>query len=569
MIDLKAAWEGGEPSLEVPLSGRALLECPALNKGSAFPEDERRALGLLGLLPPHVSTLEEQVARRHLEYRGLADDLQRYAFLRALQDRNETLFYRLLQDHLARMLPVVYTPAVGAACQHYSTVYHRPRGLFLPFPQRHQLDAMLANRPYRAVDAVVVTDGERILGLGDQGVGGMGIPVGKLALYTLCGGLDPARALPVVLDAGTDNQDLLADPLYLGWRHPRVRGPDYDDFVEAFVLALEWALPGVLLQWEDFGRANARTLLERYRGRVCSFNDDIQGTGAVALAALLAAVRVTGSSLAGQRVVIVGAGSAATGIADQLAAALRQEGLGPEEAAARLWLVNRRGLVHGGRTDLDPAQRNHAQPEERLAGLARDAAGGVPLLEVVKQVRPTALVGVAGQPGLFTEHLVRAMAAGVGRPIVLPLSNPTAQSEATPADLVAWTEGRAVVATGSPFPDVLYQGRIIRVSQCNNVYVFPGVGLGVIASGARRVTDEMFLAAARALAACSPANSDAQAPLLPPPEELRAVARRVALAVGAEAQRQGLAPALDPGEWERRVDARRWEPRYRPFRRGG
>jgi len=567
MIDLKAARDAGEQFLEVPLAGHSLLECPALNKGSAFLEEERRALGLLGLLPPHVGSLEEQLARRYLEYRTKANDLERYVFLRALQDRNETLFYRLLQDHVTEMLPVIYTPAVGAACQHYSTVYHHPRGLFIPLMQRDDLDAILANRPYRAVDVIVVTDGERILGLGDQGIGGMGIPVGKLALYTLCGGIHPARALPIVLDAGTDNPELLADPLYLGWRHPRVRGPDYDAFIEAFVAALERHLPGVLLQWEDFGRGNARRLLDRYRDRICSFNDDIQGTGAVTLAALLAALRVTGVPLTGQRVVILGAGSAATGIADQIAAALRHEGLASDEVRARLWLVNRRGLVHTGRADLDPSQRPYAQPQERVAGWPRDAAGAVGLLDVVRQVRPTALVGVAGQPGIFTEEVVRAQAAHVERPIIFPLSNPTSQSEAAPADLIAWTAGRAVVATGSPFPDVAYQGAAVRISQCNNVYIFPGVGLGVIASGARRVTDEMFLAAARALADCSPANSDPRAPLFPPPEELRAVSRRIALAVGAAAQRQGLAEALAMEEWERRVDARRWEPRYLPLRR--
>jgi malate dehydrogenase (oxaloacetate-decarboxylating) len=568
MIDLKAAHEAGatEGVLEVPLTGLALLGCSVLNKGSAFSEEERLQLGLLGLLPPHVSTLEEQLARRYLEYQGQTNDLDRYVFLRALQDRNEVLFYRLLQEHIAEMLPIVYTPAVGDACKHYSSVYHQPRGLFISLPQRERMDTVLANRPFREVDVFVVTDGERILGLGDQGAGGMGIPVGKLALYTLCGGIHPARALPVMLDAGTDNPDLLADPLYLGWRHPRVRGPEYDAFIETFVRTLERHLPGVLLQWEDFGRTNARPLLERYRDRICSFNDDIQGTGAVTLAALLAGLRVTGAPLAEQRVVLLGAGSAATGIADQIAAALQHEGLTHDEVRTRLWLVNRRGLVHTGRTDLDATQQCYAQPQERMAGWTRDPAGGVPLLEVVRQARPTALIGVAGQPGIFTQEVVRAMAAHVERPIIFPLSNPTSKSEATPADLIAWTDGRAVVATGSPFPEVVWQGRTIRISQCNNVYIFPGVGLGVIASGARRVTDEMFLAAARALADCSPANADPWASLFPPAQELRAVARRVALAVGAEAQRQRMTEPLPAEAWERRLDSRRWEPHYLPMR---
>jgi malate dehydrogenase (oxaloacetate-decarboxylating) len=569
MIDLKTVCDPGlgEEFLETPLTGHWLLECPLLNKGSAFTEEERRDLGLLGLLPPHVSSLEEQVARRYLEYRQKPNDLERYIFLRALQDRNETLFYRLFQEHIAEMLPVVYTPAVGTACQHYSAIYRRPRGLYIPFTQRDQLDAILANRPYREVDVIVVTDGERILGLGDQGVGGMGIPVGKLSLYTLCGGIQPARTLPILLDVGTDNPELLADSLYLGWRHSRVRGEPYDAFVEDFIQALERHLPGVLLQWEDFGRGNAHRLLERYRDRICSFNDDIQGTAAVALAGLFAALRRTDSRLAEQRIVILGAGSAGTGIADQIVSALRQEGLSPAEARQRLWLVDRCGLLHTGLPDLAPFQGCHCQPAERIAGWARDGAGSIPLREVVRHVHPTVLIGVSGQPGVFTEDVVRTMAAHVERPVIFPLSNPTSHSEATPADLLAWTGGRAFVATGSPFPDVVHGGREVSVSQCNNVYIFPGVGLGVIASGARRVTDEMFLAAARALSDCSAAQPDTGATLFPLLTELGAVARQIALAVGAEAMRQGVARALPAQLWERRVDGLRWEPRYRPVRR--
>jgi malate dehydrogenase (oxaloacetate-decarboxylating) len=558
---------GEGQTLDVSLTGHALLETPLLNKGSAFTDSERRAFDLLGLLPPHISTLEEQLARRYLEYRQKANDLERYIFLRALQDRNETLFYRLLQEHIEEMLPVVYTPAVGAACQHYSTIYRRPRGLFLDYPHRADLDAMLANRPVREVDVLVVTDGERILGLGDQGIGGMGIPIGKLSLYTLCAGIHPGRTLPVTLDVGTDNPDLLDDPLYLGWRHPRVRGPEYDAFVEAFVQAVRRSLPGVLLQWEDFGRGNAHRLLTRYRDQVCSFNDDIQGTGAVALAALLAALRVTGARLTGQRVVILGAGGAGAGIADQLTAALVHEGLGETEARAQLWLVGRGGLLHTGMSGLEPFQQRYCQPLERTAGWARDASGALPLAEVVRRVRPTVLIGVCGQPGVFSEEVVHTMARQVDRPILFPLSNPTSRAEAVPADLIGWTEGRAVVATGSPFPDVCHAGRTIPVSQCNNVYIFPGVGLGVIAAGARRVSDEMFLAAARALSACSPSRTDPHGRLLPPLEEIRVVSRQIALAVGAEAQHQGLAERLPPDEWERRVDTRRWEPRYRTLRR--
>ena len=567
MLDLEEILDErtGQRALRVPLRGRALLDCALLNKGSAFSAQERRDFGLAGLLPFRVSTLEEQVARRYQDFRQKPTDLERFLFLRALQDRNETLFYRLLRDHLAETLPIIYTPEVGEVCQRYSHIYYRPRGLYVSYPQRQEMDALVQNRPYRAVDVIVVTDGERILGLGDQGVGGMGIPVGKLALYTLCGGIHPGRTLPVLLDVGTDNPERLADPHYLGWRHERVRGPDYDGFVEEFVRAVERHLPGVLLQWEDFAQGNARRLLDRYRDRLCTFNDDIQGTAAVALGALLAAARLTGRPLRDQRLVIVGAGSAGTGIGDLLLAALAQEGLGPGEARERLWLLSSRGLLHTGLAGLPPWQQSYCRPQEEVADWRRDGAGGIPLAEVVERVHPTALLGVSGQPGAFTEEAVRAMARHAERPILFPLSNPTSRSEAVPADLMAWTEGRALVATGSPFASVSYGGRALPVSQCNNAYVFPGLGLGVIASGARRVTGALFLAAARALGDCVPPTPGPEAPLLPPPEDLRAVSRRIGLAVGLEAQRQGLAPPATPEEWERALDAARWEPRYLPL----
>jgi malate dehydrogenase (oxaloacetate-decarboxylating) len=568
MIDVKEMVDEqtGRTTLEVPLRGRPLLDCSLLNKGSAFTEEERRAFGLAGLLPARVSTLEEQVARRYPDFRDRPTALERFLFLRALQDRNETLFYRLLRDHLTETLPIIYTPEVGEVCQLYSHIYYRPRGLYLSYPQRHEMEALLENRPFRAVDVIVVTDGERILGLGDQGVGGMGIPVGKLSLYTLCGGIAPGRTLPVLLDVGTDNPALLSDPDYLGWRHGRVRGTEYDAFVESFVRAVERQLPGVLLQWEDFAQANARRLLDRYRERLCSFNDDIQGTAAVTLGALLTAVRRTGHPLIEQRVVIVGAGSAGTGISDLILMALTQEGLAEPEARSRLWLISSRGLLHTGLENLSPWQRRYSRPKEEVAGWRRDGAGSIPLIEVVERVRPTALLGVSGQPGSFTEEAVRAMARHAERPIVFPLSNPTSRSESSPADLLAWTEGRALIATGSPFGPVAFEGRTVPVSQCNNSYVFPGLGLGVIASGARRVTDALFLAAARVLSECVPPQDGPDAALLPPLEELPAVSQRIALAVGVEAQRVGLAPQAAPEEWERTLEARRWEPRYLPLR---
>jgi len=552
----------GEKIVEIPLTGYLLLECPMFNKGSAFPEDERKEFDLLGLLPPHIATMEEQLVRTYDNYQQKTTAQERYIFLTSLQDRNETLFYRLLQEHITEMLPIIYTPIVGIASQHYSHIYRRARGLYISYPYRESIEAMLRSVPYADVRAIVATDGERILGLGDLGIGGMGIPIGKLSLYTLCAGIHPATTLPIMLDLGTDNQELLNDPLYLGWRHERVRGTEYDAFVEAFVQAVMHVFPDVLLQWEDFAKNNARPLLDRYRDRLCTFNDDIQGTGAVTLAGLLAATAVTGAQLSDQRIVILGAGSAATGICEQIVAAMVREGRTVDEAKAAIWLVDSHGPVHEGRMDLDSGKRAFAQPLERAVAYHLARPNGVTLADVVRQVRPTILIGAAAQPGAFTEPLVREMAQHAERPIIFPLSNPTSKGEAAPADLIAWTEGRALVATGSPFPDVRFGGRVFHNSQCNNVFIFPGVGLGVIAAGARRVTDAMFVVAARALSELSPARQDPTASLYPPLEQVRQVSRKVALVVGAEAQRAGLAEPTSPEELARRVDAAMWTPKY-------
>ncbi|HWW76314.1 MAG TPA: NAD-dependent malic enzyme [Pyrinomonadaceae bacterium] len=547
------------------LTGYLLLDNPTLNRGSAFSQEERRAFGLLGLLPPHTSTMDEQSARAYENYRRKETDVERYVFLVSLQDRNETLFYRLLQEHVAEMMPIIYTPTVGAGCQSYSHLFRRPRGLYISYPERGEIDRILANAPNEEPAVIVVTDGERILGLGDLGVGGMGIPVGKLSLYTLCAGIHPRSTLPILLDVGTDNRALLDDPLYLGWRHERVRGADYDEFVEMFVGAVMRTFPNVLLQWEDFAKDNASRLLERYRDRLCTFNDDIQGTGAVTLAGLLAATKAAGATLREQRIVLLGAGSAAHGISDQIVAAMMDEGLTPQEARARLWLLDSRGLIHTGRLGLDSFKERYAQPCELIAGWQLEHPGSPTLLEVVREVRPTVLIGTSAQPGSFSEEVVREMARHVERPVIFPLSNPTSKSEAAPRDLVEWTEGWALVATGSPFPDVEYGGRRIRTGQCNNSFIFPGVGLGVLASGARRVTDAMFVAAARALAELSPALVEEGAPLYPRLENVREVSRLVALSVGREAQRSGLVPAMSPGELEDRVEEVMWTPHYVPF----
>ncbi|MFN7950041.1 MAG: NAD-dependent malic enzyme [Blastocatellia bacterium] len=556
----------GETLMEIALTGQQLLDNSLLNKGSGFTEAERREFRLLGLLPPHVSVIEDQVARNYENFRRQGSDLEKYIFLVSLQDRNETLFYGVLQDHIAEMMPIIYTPTVGLACQRFSHIYRRPRGLYLSWPRRHYIDEILANAPNPEVAVIVVTDGERVLGLGDLGIGGMNISVGKLSLYTLGAGIHPATTLPIFLDVGTDNLELLNDPLYLGWRHERVRGQDYDDFIEAFITALVHRFPNVLLQWEDFARHNARRLLERYRDRLCTFNDDIQGTGAVTLAGLLAAAKVNGERLSEQRIVMFGAGSAATGIAEQIVAAMKSEGLSEKEAKAHLWLIDVGGLVHTGRRDLEEISRPYAQASERIADWQVADRDRLTLADVVHHVRPTALIGTAAQPGAFTEDIITEMARHVARPIIFPLSNPTSMCEASPADLLNWTAGRALVATGSPFPVVFDGERDRRIGQCNNAYIFPGLGLGVIASGARRVTQEMFVAAAHALSEQSPALSDPLGSLFPPLEGVRAISRLVARQVGLEAQRAGLAEQTTPEELERRIAEKMWGPRYMRYR---
>jgi malate dehydrogenase (oxaloacetate-decarboxylating) len=552
----------GADVLKVPVTGQLLLERPLFNKGTAFTSEERRTFSLHGLLPPQVETLDEQAVRASEAYRRKDDDLERHIFLRALQDTNEVLFYRLLLDHVEEMMPIVYTPVVARACEQFSHIWRRPRGLFVSYPMRDSIPDVLRNRPYPEVDVIVVTDGERILGIGDQGAGGLGIPIGKLSLYTLIGGIRPDRTLPIVLDVGTNNAERLGDPEYLGWRHERVKGQDYFDFIDQFVRAIKQELPDVCLQWEDFATPHARPILERYRDELLTFNDDIQGTAAVTLGAILGAVGVTGTRIRDQRIVFLGAGSAAVGVADYLQAALVQDGLPEAEARGRFWLVDKDGLLHTGRTDLTPEQRVYAQPEDRVAGWPRTFHGSIGLADVIGRVEATVLIGLSTVGGAFTEPIVREMARKVERPMIFPLSNPTTRSEASPEDLIRWTGGRALIATGSPYLPVHYEGRTIPIAQCNNVFIFPATGLGVVASGARRVTDGMMLAAARALGEHSPARTDRNGSLLPALRDVRAVARTIATAVGLEAQRAGLAPATSPEELRRRVDAAQWTPEY-------
>lgn len=552
-----------EEIVETSLSGHELLENPIFNKGSAFTRDERDALGLRGLLPGGIGSLADQIDRRYAEFCEKPNSLEKYIFLTSLQDRNETLFYALLHEHIEETTPIVYTPTVGEACRRYSRIFRRPRGLYFSSDRGDQMDEIFANRLFRDVDVAVVTDGERVLGLGDLGVGGMGIPVGKLSLYTLCGGIHPARTLPIYLDVGTDNAELLADPYYLGARHPRMRGDDYLAFVDKFVDSFRRNLPDALLQWEDFAITNARTLVDRHRTRVRSFNDDVEGTAAVALAAIYAAARRSGVPFRDQRIVILGAGSAGTGIADLIVAALRSEGLSHAEATDRLWLVDKNGLLVENMKSLHSFQKPYQRKNAEISDWKREG-DRIALLETVERVRPTVLIGVSGRAGGFDEGVIRAMARGVDRPVVLPMSNPTVKSEASPSDILDWTEGKAIVATGSPFDDVSDRGVRYTISQSNNSYIFPGVGLGIVATRAVSVNEGFFLAAARALAATSPsASGDPGAPLFPRLSSIRAISYEIAVAVAIEATRQGLAPRASEDELRSRVARRQWLPVYR------
>jgi len=567
---MNASGDDSADALIVPagLSGSHLLSDPRLNKGTAFTDEEREAFGLHGLLPPMVAGIDEQLKRRLEALRGFSTDLERYAFLRDLQDTNETLFYALLAQNIEELLPIVYTPTVGAGCKQFSHLFRKPRGLFISMPHRKSMRQIFGNPQFDKTEVIVVTDGERILGLGDQGVGGMGIPIGKLALYTACGGIEPSTALPIILDAGTDNPECLADPLYVGWRHARVRGADYDEFVAEFIDAVDERWPHALLQWEDFAKHNATRLLDAYRDRLCSFNDDIQGTAAVATGTLLAAINITGVPLTRQRIAILGAGSAGSGIANLLHAAMIDAGLDPKEAARRFYLVDRDGMLIEGMEAM-PFQQKFVQPRAAIADWSVGRKDRITLLDVIYNAKPTALIGVSGQSGAFNESVVRAMAKQNARPIIFPLSNPISHAEAAPADIDRWSDGRAIIGAGSPFPPLKRGGKVFRVDQTNNSYIFPGVGLGAIATRARRITDSMFMAAAQALADLSPARINPGASLLPPVTALRHVATQVAIAVGTQAHAEGLTSNVSAEGIETAVRAKMWTPRYLPYRRAG
>ena len=563
--DTTSAHQGQK--LRTRLTGYELLNDPRLNKGTAFTEEERDLFALHGLLPPHVFTLEGQIARRKKVFDNRRTPFGKYAFLRDLQDTNETLFYAFIQHNIEEVMPIVYTPTVGEGCERFSEIWRRPRGLFISYPNKDRIDQILSGAHYDKVRCIVVSDGERILGLGDQGAGGMGIPIGKMALYTALGGIPPESCLPILLDVGTDNEDRLNSILYIGWRHKRIRGPEYDEFVDLFVSAVKRRWPHVLLQWEDFAGTNAARLLHRYREQLCTFNDDIQGTAAVAAAALLSAVNVTGIPLEQHRIAIVGFGTAGLGIAGFLASMMQDEGLSEQEARARFYPVDRYGLLVEGVKDIRPEQQPFVRKRSDIEGWQLSNQQCISLLDVVRNAKPTVLIGVSGQAGAFTADAVREMAKHT-RPIIFPLSNPTSRSEATPQQLLDWTEGRALVGTGSPFEPVNIDGKLVRIDQTNNSYIFPGLALGIISARARHVSDAMIKAAARTLAELSPTKTDKMASLLPDLKTIRSVSKQIARAVSMQAMQDGLAgitPGLSPREIDDAIAANIWEPVYRPY----
>lgn len=550
-----SAFDVAEDTVRPSVVGAALLKDPTLNKGSAFTREERRRLGIEGLLPPHVSTMDEQVARVLENVRSQPEALHRYVELISLLDRNETLFYRVVMDHLDEMMPLIYTPVVGKACQLYGHIFRRPRGLFITRHEKGRIKEVLRHWPRRDVRIIVVTDGERILGLGDLGANGMGIPVGKLSLYTACAGVHPGDALPVTLDVGTNNPKLLEDPLYLGVQEKRLTGREYDELVDEFVAAVQEVFPRAVLQWEDFANHNAFRLLEKYRERVCSFNDDIQGTAAVALAGLISSERITGVPLKEQTFLFCGAGEAAVGIADLVVAALKAEGVPEKAARGRCWFMDSKALVESSRKDLHAHKKPYAHSHAPIADL----------LSAVKDLKPTSLIGVSGKKGQFTREIVAEMARLNARPVVFALSNPTDNSECTAQEAYEWSDGRAVFASGSPFAPVTLRGKTFVPGQGNNAYVFPGVGLGVIAAGASRVTDEMFLAAARTLAAEASGDDLALGRLYPPFTRVAEVSAEIATAVAEIAYSRGLATEPKPADVGRRVRRLQYKPVYKKY----
>ena len=551
--------------LYIPFAGPVLLETPLLNKGSAFSPEERDSFNLTGLLPHTIETIEEQSLRAYHQLRSFTSDMDKHIYLRNIQDTNETLFFHLIEQHIEEVMPLIYTPTVGQACEKFSQIYRRKRGLFISYPERHKIDDMLQNATKQKVKVIVVTDGERILGLGDQGIGGMGIPIGKLALYTACGGISPAYCLPILLDVGTNNQQLLDDPMYMGWRNPRISGNEYNEFVDLFIQAVKRRWPDALLQFEDFAQENATPLLNRYRDQICCFNDDIQGTAAVSVGALIAACLNKGQKLSQQNIAFLGAGSAGCGIAEHIIRQMQREGLTEEQARSQVFMVDRYGLLTDSMTELQKFQEPLVQKESAIESWDRSQKLG--LAQVVKQAGITVLFGVSGQKGLFTQEVIETLCANTENPIVLPLSNPTSRIEATPQEVTSWSRGKAIIATGSPFPNTTFEGQSFEVSQCNNSYIFPGIGLGALAARATGISDNMLMAASQALADISMEYEKAPGAILPPIKLIREISEKIAYAVAAQAVADKLALPITAENLERRLKANFWLPKYRNYRR--
>jgi malate dehydrogenase (oxaloacetate-decarboxylating) len=552
--------------LYIPYAGPALLESPLLNKGSAFCKEERASFNLTGLLPPSFETIEEQVDRCYRQFSSFSTSLNKHIYLRAIQDKNETLYHKLVQAHLEEMMPIIYTPTVGDACEQFSDIYRSNRGLFISYDERENIDDILRNATKNKVKVIVVTDGERILGLGDQGIGGMGIPIGKLALYSACGGISPAYCLPVMLDVGTNNEQLLSDPMYMGARHKRIGKDEYNEFVDLFVQAVKRRWPSVLLQWEDFAQPNAMPLLQRYRDQICCFNDDIQGTASVTVGTLIAACRSKGQLLSGQKIAFVGAGSAGCGIAEQIVSQMIIEGISEEQARSQIFMVDRYGLLTQEMTELRDFQQKLSQQASVISSwsISGDYAS---LLEVANQAKPTVLIGVSGVSGLFTQEIIKAVATHCTAPIIFPLSNPIKQVEATPEQVINWTNGQAIVATGSPFEPVIYNNQVFPITQCNNSYIFPGIGLGVVAANINRITDEMLIVASKTLAAASPLANTGEGELLPPLTEIANLSKKIAFAVAQIAFEQQLALRIDDENLLAKIEENFWTPEYRQYKR--
>jgi malic enzyme len=552
--------------MAVRQKGRALLINPFTNKGTAFTALEREELEFQGLLPPAVSTIEQQLERAYENFQAKPNNLEKFIYLTSLNDRNETLFFRLLYEHIDEMIPIVYTPTVGEACQKFSHIYRRGRGLYISYEQRHNIEKILGNFYCQDPSVIVVTDGERVLGLGDQGAGGMAIPIGKLCLYTLCAGVSPYSTLPIMLDVGTDNEERLKDPLYLGLRQKRVRGEEYQAFIDRFVDAVRKAFPNALLQWEDFLKANAIKQLNRFKNALCTFNDDIQGTAGVVLAGIYSSLRITHQSIRDVRVLIAGAGAAAQGIANLIVSAPQKEGLSLKEAQKRIWMVDTKGLVTKARTGLEEFKATYARGVDEIAMYDCKDRSNITLEEAITNCKPTVLLGVSAIPGIFTEAVVKAMAEINERPIIFQLSNPTSKSECAPEDVIRWSEGRAIVATGSPFPPVEYNGRTYRIGQCNNAFIFPGLGLSVTVGRIRLLTDGMFLAAAKALAEKVTAGDLEQYAVYPELRRIRECSHAVACAVIKQAVAEGQAHEEVLVKLEQTVKKAMWFPEYLPIR---